>query len=644
MTSTILPSSDTLVGLEFIGPMRMIARMSPTANIPTDETHQAALAQLHDEVLKGINRSIRATEAAQETSEMLATHREEVWKGNVGMPLATRHGTSVAYSEYSPSYQPSTLEGSLAKDRSKDFPDEQDQDGDEDLDYEDEENESSDGDLDESERGEDEGEGKMEEAIQRRQRLFATKAAVGLVPVRQEVEALDFDDSQSSYAASTLSSFSGPWPTRAPSVTGSVTSDRSFGNAFQHAIAVRSRDSGPAMMPVENATETIAFEDDNRSGYSPSVLSQSVAEAASSVRSFGRAPSLRSQLTSASKHARSLLPPVNEERVESVVPDRESNANVAQRAADASTITHQRETFLREGSVATTLLEDNVALGHQMAVHRAGESDLALLLTRAHEDLGQASASLNAKDHFIAQLKETLEEEKENHAREIERLQRNLEAAQKQLVDLRKQATDTTIFIDQMQSEGTQRIAQLEEELTHKTREVETLQGKSGELARVVEDQASQLSNLQLQIQHGSRHDQSVNEELERRRLQVEEFAKQVTQREAVVVELKHTIAQYGDANRALEMKEKQIENERGQLQVQLQELQLTREKEVTRANKTIEELSNQNRDLGDNLQKTISELANLQRIVDSEKKQDQLVLETRDKELLQIQEEYTRW
>lgn len=250
---TSLPSSDTLVGLEFIGPMRMIARMSPTANIPTDETHQAALAQLHDEVLKGINRSIRATEAAQETSEMLATHREEVWKGNVGMPLATRHGTSVAYSEYSPSYQPSTLEGSLAKDRSKDFLDEQDQDGDEDLDYEDEENESSDGDLHESERGEDEGEGKMEEAIQRRQRLFATKAAVGLVPVRQEVEALDFDDSQSSYAASTLSSFSGPWPTRAPSVTGSVTSDRSFGNAFQHAIAVRSRDSGPAMMPVENA-------------------------------------------------------------------------------------------------------------------------------------------------------------------------------------------------------------------------------------------------------------------------------------------------------------------------------------------------------------------------------------------------------
>lgn len=651
-------SSDAVVGLEFIGPMRMIARMSPTVTLPTDGTHQAALAQVHEEVLKGMNRFIKAAEAAQETNEMLTMHRQDVWHGKVGMRPATRHGTSVAYSEYSPSYQPSTLEGSLAKDRSNDFLDEEDEDEDGEVDYGEAEGESLYGDLDESERGdggeeEEEDESRMKEAIQRRQHLFQMSAAVGLVPVRQEFEALDFDDSRSSYAASTLSGFSGPWPTRAPSVSGSVTSDHSVGNALQHAIAIRSRDSGPAMMPLANVTEPLAFEDDNRSNYSPSVLSQwsnhtqprnkSTARAASSVRSFGRAPSMQSQITSASKHARSLLPPVNEEQVESVDVDRESNANVAQWAADASSITHQEETLLHEGSVATTLLEDNVALGHRVATHQAGESGLVFMLTQAHDELGQANASLNAKDHSIAQLTETLNEEKRNHAREIEQLQRNLEAAQKQLVDLRKQAAETSSFIDQMQNEGTQEIAQLGERLTLKTREVETLQRQSGELTKIVEEQASQISNLQLQIQHSSQQEQSVNEELERRRVRVEELAEQVTQRDAVVIDLQQAIAQYGDANKALEMKEKLMENERGQLQVQLQEMQLVREEEVARAKNAIEELSTQNRDLADNLEKTISEMAKLQRIVDSDKKQDQLVLETRDKELLQIQEQYNR-
>ena len=114
---TSLASSDAVAGLELIGPMRMIARMSPTVDLPTDGTHRAALAQVHEEALKGMKGFIRAAEAAQETNEMLAMHRGEVWNGKFGMPPATRDGTSVAYSEYSPSYQPSTLEGSLAKDR-----------------------------------------------------------------------------------------------------------------------------------------------------------------------------------------------------------------------------------------------------------------------------------------------------------------------------------------------------------------------------------------------------------------------------------------------------------------------------------------------------------------------------------------------
>lgn len=647
---TSLPTSDAVVGLELIGPIRMIARMSPTADIPTDGTHQAALHQVHEEALKGMNSFIKATEAAQETNEMLAMHRGEVWNGKVGMPPATRHGTSVAYSEYSPSYQASTLEGSLANDRWNDFLDDEDQDEDDDEEYE-----SLDGDLDESEkRGEeDEEESRMKEAIQRRQHLFETRAAVGLAPVRQEFDALDFDDSRSSYAASTLTSFSGPWPTREPSVSGSVTSDHSVGNALQHVMAIRSRDSGPAMMPVENVTETLAFEDDSRSSYSPSVLSQwskntqprkkTTARAASSVRSFGRAPSLQSQVTSASKHAKLPLPPVDEEQLESVDPDEESNANVAQWAANASSFTHEEETLLHEGSVATALLEDNVALGHNVATHRAGESGLVLMLTRAHDELGQANASLNAQNQSIAQLKETLEEEKRNHAREIEQLQRNLEAAQKQLVDLRKQAADTSSLINQMHDEGTQEITQLGEKLTLKTREVETLQRQSGELTRMVEDQSSQISNLQLQIQQSNQRNQSVNEELERGRVQVEELAKQVTQRDAVVVDLQHTITQYSEANKTLEIREKQIESERGQLQAQLQELQLTREKEVQTAQNALEELSTQNRDLADNLQNTVSEMAKLQRLVDSDKKRDQHVLETRDKELLQIQEQYNR-
>ena len=644
---TPLFSSDAVVGLEFIGPMRMIARMSPTADLPTDGTHQAALAKVHEEVLKGMNRFIKATEAAQETNEMVAMHREKVWNGKVGLPPATGHGTSVAFSEYSPSYQPSTLEGSLAKDRSNDFLDEEDQDEDGEEDYQ-----SLDGDLDETEkRGEEES--RMTEELQRRQHLFATTAAVGLVPVRQEVEALDFDDSRSSYAPSALSSFSGPWPTRAPSVSGSVSSDHSIGDALQHVIAIRSRDSGPAMMPVENVTETLAFEDDGRSSYSPSVLSQwsnntqpqkkTTTKAASSVRSFGRAPSLQSQMTSASKHARSLLPPLNEEQVESVDPDEESNANVAQWAANASSFTHQEGTLIHEGSVATALLEDNIALGHHVAAHRAGESGLVTLLTQAHDELGQANASLNAKDNSIAQLEETLDEEKRNHAREIEQLQRNLAAAQKQLADMRKQAADTSSFIEQLHNEGTHEISQLGENLTLKTREVETLQRQSEELTKMVEDQSSQISSLQLQIQHNSQRDQSVNEELERGRAQVVELAKQVTQRDAVVVDLQHAITEYSEANKALEIKEKQIENERGRLQAELQEMQLTREKEVETAQNALQELSTQNRDLADNLQKTMSDMAKLQRLVDSEKKQDQRVLETRDKELLEIQEQYNR-
>ena len=528
---------------------------------------------------------------------------------------------------------------------------------DEDQDEDGEEYESLDGDLDESERSGEEEEGevesRMKDAMQRRQHLFQTSAAVGLVPVGQEVEAPGFDDSRSSYAASTLSNFSGPWPTRAPSVSGSVASHDSIGNALQHSMAVRSRDTGPAMMPVENATETPVFEEDSRSSYSPSVLSQwsnntqprtkTTTRAASSVRSFGRAPSLQSQVTSVSKHTRTLLPPVHEEQVESVEPDEESNANVAQWVSNASSLTHQEGTLLHEGSVATALLEDNVALGRHVATHRAGESGLVAMLTQAHDELGQANASLNAKDHSIAQLKETLDEEKRNHAREIEQLQRDLEASQKQMVDLRKQAAETASFIDQIQNEATQEITQLRERLTVKTREVETLQRQSEQLAKMVEEQSSQMSNLQQQIQHSGQRDQSVNEELERRRVQVEELAKQVTQRDAVVVELQRTITEYSEANKALEIKQKQIGNERGQLQAQLQELQLTREREVQSAKSALEELTIQNRDLADNLQKNVSEMAKLQRIVDSEKKQDQQVLETRDRELLEIHEQYNR-
>lgn len=109
------------------------------------------------------------------------------------------------------------------------------------------------------------------------------------------------------------------------------------------------------------------------------------------------------------------------------------------------------------------------------------------------------------------------------------------------------------------------------------------------------------------------------------------------------MVDLQHAITQYSEANKTLEIRKKQIESELGQLQAQLQELQLTREKDLKNAQNALEELSIQNRDLADNLQNTVSEMAKLQRLVDSDKKRDQHVLETRDKELLQIQEQYNR-
>ena len=84
-----MPSPDMLSGLECIGPMRMAARLAHTGLVPTNETHAAALAELHDQILKGMKRFILASEGAQEMNEILAQHREDVWRGNVGMlPVA----------------------------------------------------------------------------------------------------------------------------------------------------------------------------------------------------------------------------------------------------------------------------------------------------------------------------------------------------------------------------------------------------------------------------------------------------------------------------------------------------------------------------------------------------------------------------
>lgn len=668
--STVAPkSTDAFVGLEFIGPMRLIARVSPTGIVPTEVMHQDALDQLHGRVLEAMKHSIGATEAARETNEMVAAYREETWKGKTGMMPATRRGANVTYSEYAPSYQPSTLQGSLANERSDDFLDEEDLDGNKDSNYDDEENDSFDDDLEENERGEEEEEDDhvLATAVEERRRLFAMHAAVGLVPVRRDFEPLDMDDSRSSYAASSLSGFSNSWPVREPSVPGSVISGHSFTAPLQQAINIRSQDSGLAMMPVEHVTEAIAFQEDNGSGYAPSVLSQwsdntqarptvvgtvparreSIRDAASSVASFGRAPSMRSKFSSVSRHARSLLPPVNEEQmegqVETVPPDSSSNADIVQWATDASAITHQGDTLLQEGSAANALLEDNVTLGQHLAVHQSGETGLVSMLTQAHKELGEAHASLNAKDQSIAQLNEALREEKIIHTREIERLQSDLAAAQRQIENMRKNAAETSSFIDQIQNENAQSMAKLREHLTLKTREVETLQKLSEDLNRTIQEQTSHLSNLQLQLQESSQRKRNTDADLERWRLRVNELEEQVTQRDAVVVELKSTVAQYEEAGSALETKREQIEAERRKLQMQLQELQLAREHEMATAKKALDELSIQNKDLSDSLQRTTSEMANLKRAVDSDKRQDRLVMETRDNELIEIQEQYRR-
>lgn len=680
-----IPSGEVYTGLECIGPMRMLARMSSTALVPTDEMHSAALKQLHGEALEKMHRLVRASEAARETNELLAQHREEVWRGNTGMMPATRRNNDTAFSERASTYHASTLEGSLAADRSEDFTGEsplEERESETDQDYGGE-HESSDSEVDLA----DERDQELERAVQERQRLLYMQSTVGLIPASQEVAPLDFDDSQSVYAASNLSAVSKQFSDRAETVWGSAASAYSFSIPLEQAIAARCRESGPSMIPIESTTETTVIEDDNRSGYSPSVLSQfssktkrsfrpyqrssqtrliptrreSIVDAndsesvyaASSLGSLSRAPSMRSRPSRHRRYsvqAEKLLPAVEEQGNEIVDERSVPVSNIAEWAAQASTTTGEEDMLLQEGSVATALLEDNATLGQHLAAHRAGEKNLVLALDKAHDELGQAYTSLNAKDQTIAKLQETLHEEKEGHAHDVERLQRELEGAQvvgnelqNAVTTLRANAEETTIFIDQIQGESSHAITELKEQLDDKTREAHVLRRQGEELVRTVEEQTFQLDDLRRQALHANQNSQSVADELEQWRSRVTGLTQEVAQRDAALVDLENTVDSLKQVNMALDTKSKQVENEREQLQAELQEVRHAREEETTTTRHKIHELTNQNRDLSDSLEKALSDVSMLQRTVDTDKEKAQRHSKERDKELLESHEEHRR-
>lgn len=639
--------SDSFSSLEYIGPMRLVARMGPNGIIPTEEAHVAALARHHTQILDGMKRSIRASENARETNEMLAQHREDVWRGNFGMKPMARRELTLAFSEGAPSFHASTLEGSLAADRSNDFAEENDKD----LESEDE-TESSESEL-------EDGDEDIDHVIEERRQLFTVERTIGLLPVEQEVEPLDLDDSRSAYCASTLSGFANQRPATAPSVAGSAASGFSFTVPLEKAIAARSRDSGPSLVPVETKTDPIDLPDDKISSYTPSVLSQLSATsrfraeetrnvpargqpvrdaddneslyAASSLDGFSRAPSGQSKRGRGDD-------PLALEREEKLLP-----LNVSKWATEASSITDNEEMLLQEGSVVHSLMEDNATLQHHVVSHRSGEQDLVWMLTQAHDELGLANASLNAKEQSIAQLQETLKGEKENHAREVGRLLRELEDAKKALTSLRTNAKETSRFIDTLQGDSNQAISHLNEQLGAKSIEVQTLQRQCEDLTRAVEDQATQLVDLRLEIQRSDQNGKNLNNDLEQFRARVMQLSVEIGQRDAALKDLNDTVAKYKEKAMELEMKGKEMENERDHLQEQLHEFRVTAETEMRTTKNEMEELSIQNKDLSDSLEKSLAETRSLRNIVETRKSQQLLDSQEKEKQLLESKEQERR-
>lgn len=156
LTST---NDVTLLGVECIGPMRLIARLFPDSVLffPTDETHAQALSELHERVLEQMRESMEAPQAAENMTKWITQHRQDVWRGTTSMLPATRilRDSSSHFSESASSYHPSSLEGSLAGERAGDFPKEEEEEGNRNNDMETEQDEEKDEEDDEEDEDEE---------------------------------------------------------------------------------------------------------------------------------------------------------------------------------------------------------------------------------------------------------------------------------------------------------------------------------------------------------------------------------------------------------------------------------------------------------------------------------------------------------
>ena len=631
---------DEFVGIELIGPFRLMARMSLAPDQRTEKTHVAALEQLHQRIIQDMKRSVDASRAAGETNKLVARHREYVWGGNVNMYPAVVDRMEVPSNDVISTYHPSTLGGSLNADRNLDFGDYEQNELEEEEDEEEEEEEEKASKMEEEE-GHRDNDQAIDRAIQERQRMNINERVFGLVPVSAEQAPLAFDeDSTSTYAPSSLGGFSKPWSRGAPS----IASDRSLLVPVTDAITDRSRDAGPVMVPAER---TLNLMDEKESEYAPSVLSGfSMAQRTRSV--VGRldhAPSVRSDVL---PHAAPLLQS-DEERMEDPMDSAilQLSAEMTERwATNASASTTEDEMIIREGSTVASLMNDNETLSHQMSAHRAGEENIVLQLTQAHSELGHATAALVAKNRDIARLNETIETEREKHERNVDQLQRDLESQSKvaneltlQLNALHARAAETTLYVDAIQSESAEAIQHLNQELNAKSQDCQTMRREARDLSEAVDRTRTELDSVIHELHATRQQNQAAVAERDRLQARVMQMTEEETRRDAMITEMGATVGQLLENKQALELQVKAFNEEKNRLEARLEELRQTHEMEMERAKSTLEELSRRNNDLEDSLRNTMSQAAALERTVTADREGQQVQTQEKDRELLRAEE-----
>lgn len=262
----------------------------------------------------------------------------------------------------------------------------------------------------------------------------------------------------------------------------------------------------------------------------------------------------------------------------------DSSVAIAQWAAQASA----QATNEQEGAVATPLMKDNASLGERLVAHRAGESNLTLMLTRAHEELAQVNAVVIAKNETIARLNETLEDERETHREEMARLRSDLETvrdSQRKLEEAlrvsRMRAVDSSNFVEHMQSESVHAMGQVNQQLDVKTREVQTLQERERTLTATIEGQRLQIDALSLELQYANQRGQQLVEELDAERERIKQMTEEIARRDVSLTELRENVDHLAAANRVLEEERERVVRDKVQLQAQVEDVRRTRQEEL---------------------------------------------------------------